>query len=63
MQHSALLARGDELLVFWSRAGDCPERILCSPIRIEGDWTSWRPGPELEVLEPAEPWEGGGPAR
>ena len=60
MRHSALLARGDELLVFWSRAGDCPERILCSPIRIEGDWTSWRADPELEVLEPAEPWEGAG---
>jgi len=60
MRHSALLRRGDVLLVFWSRVGDCPERILCSPIALEGDWTTWRAGPPLEVLEPAEPWEGAG---
>jgi hypothetical protein len=60
MRHSALLRHGDELLVFWSRVGDFPERILCSPIRLQGDWTSWRAGPALEVLEPGEPWEGAG---
>jgi hypothetical protein len=60
MRHSALLRHGDELLVFWSRVGDCPERILCSPIPLVGDWTSWRAGPALEVLEPGEPWEGAG---
>jgi hypothetical protein len=58
MRHSALLRRGDELLVFWSRVSDCPERILCSPVRLQDDWTSWRAGPALEVLEPGEPWEG-----
>jgi hypothetical protein len=60
MRHSALLVHGDELLVFWSRVGDCPERILCSPIRLTGDWTTWRAGLALEVLEPGEPWEGAG---
>lgn len=60
MRHSALLRRGNELLVFWSRVGDCPERILCSAIALEGDWTSWRAGPAMEVLEPGEPWEGAG---
>ncbi len=58
MRHSALLRRDDDLLVFWSRVGDCPERILCSRIGLRGDWTSWRAGPALEVLEPGEPWEG-----
>jgi hypothetical protein len=60
MRHSALLRRGNVLLVFWSRVGDCPERILCSPVALEGDWTNWRAGPALEVLEPGEPWEGAG---
>ena len=42
MRHSALLVRGDELLVFWSRVGDSPERILCSPVALDGDWRGWR---------------------
>ena len=58
MRHSALLQDGNQLLVFWSRIGDQPERILCSPVALDGDWTSWRAGPAFEVLEPAERWEG-----
>jgi hypothetical protein len=58
MRHSALLRRGDELLVFWSRIGDCPERILCSPVALDGDWMTWRAGPAVTVLEPETPWEG-----
>eukprot|EP01046_Picozoa_sp_COSAG06_P004632 COSAG06_NODE_196_length_20472_cov_49.724207_22_plen_71_part_00 len=30
MRHSAVLVRGGELLVFWTRVGDCPELILLS---------------------------------
>jgi hypothetical protein len=59
MRHSALLVRGDELLVFWSRAGDNPERILCTPVSLRGDWHDWRAGAVAEVLAPEEPWEGG----
>lgn len=58
MRHSALLQRDGELFVFWSRVGDCPERILCSTIPLQGDWQSWRAAPAGEVLEPREPWEG-----
>jgi hypothetical protein len=58
MRHSAVLLRGDELLVFWSRMGDCPERILCSPVALNGDWMTWSAGPAVTVLEPEEPWEG-----
>lgn len=60
MRHSALLRRGDELLVFWSRIGDCPERILCSTVALDGDWMTWRAGPTVTVLEPEESWEGAG---
>ena len=58
MRHSALLQRGGGLHVFWSRVGDCPERILCSTVALDGDWRSWRAGPASEVLEPEESWEG-----
>jgi hypothetical protein len=57
-RHTALLVRGDELLVFWSRVGDTPERILCSRVQLSGDWGSWRAGPATEVVEPEYPWEG-----
>jgi hypothetical protein len=60
MRHCALLVRGDDLLVFWSRIGDAPERILCSAIRLAGDWRSWQAGAASEVLAPEEPWEGVG---
>ncbi len=58
MRHSALLQRGGELIVFWTRVGDCPERILCSTVTLERDWRSWRASPASDVLEPEEPWEG-----
>jgi Fusaric acid resistance protein-like/Phosphotransferase enzyme family len=58
MRHSALLVRNGELLVFWSRVGDTPERILCSRIPLLGDWRTWHAGPPADVLEPEYPWEG-----
>lgn len=57
-RHTALLVRGDELLLFWSQVGDTPERILCSRVQLSGDWGSWRAGPATEVVEPEFPWEG-----
>jgi hypothetical protein len=59
-RHTALLVRGDELLVFWSRVGDTPERILCSRVPLGGDWRTWRAGPATDVLAPERPWEGAG---
>lgn len=58
MRHTALLVRGDELLVFWTRVGDRPERILCSPVALGGDWHDWRAEPAVDVLAPETPWEG-----
>ena len=58
MRHTALLVRDQTLFVFWTRVGDAPERILCSRIRIDGDWMSWRADEPVEVLRPEEPWEG-----
>lgn len=58
-RHVAVLKRDRRLHVFFSRGGDCPERILVSTIRLEGDWRTWRPSAPAEVLRPETDYEGG----
>lgn len=58
MRHAALLKRGDQLLVFWTRVGDAPESILLSCIDLSGDWMRWRDDPPVEILRPERRWEG-----
>ena len=58
MRHSALLIRGDTLIVFWTQAGDAPERIYLSTIVLKGDWSTWRESPATELLRAEHPWEG-----
>lgn len=41
MRHSAVRVEGDDLLLFFSRAGDRPERILWSRIDLRDDWLRW----------------------
>ncbi len=57
-RHTALLKRGNELFVFWTRVGDVPERIYLSRIDIGGDWSRWKAGEAVEILRPAHAWEG-----
>lgn len=57
-RHTALLKRGNELLVFWTRAGDAPERIYLSRIDISKDWAHWKASEPVEILRPEHPWEG-----
>jgi hypothetical protein len=57
-RHSAVLLNGNELLVFYSKWGDCPERIQMRSIALDGDWRSWAAGQESEVLCPGHEWEG-----
>lgn len=58
MRHSAVLVRGQQLHVFFSRAGDAPESILHSVIDMRGDWHEWRESPETLLLSPETEWEG-----
>jgi hypothetical protein len=58
MRHSAVLKRGNELLVFWTQVGEAPERILLSRIDMSGDWTGWKDNAPIEVLRPERNWEG-----
>ncbi|MEX0886185.1 MAG: hypothetical protein WD009_07070 [Phycisphaeraceae bacterium] len=57
-RHFAVQVRGDTLWVFFSRIGDCPERILLTRIALEEDWLRWCPAEPVTLLEPEQPWEG-----
>jgi hypothetical protein len=56
--HNALLLRGDTLHVFFTRAGDTPERIWHSEVKMTGDWDRLTAGAPRELLRPEKDWEG-----
>jgi hypothetical protein len=58
MRHNALLVRDNILYVFWTQAGDAPERIFVSTIDMKGDWSTWYASGPIEVLRPEHKWEG-----
>ena len=60
MRHTALKLDGDTLSVFYTNAGDCPERILLSTITLTPDWREWRASAPETVLEPEMAYEGAG---
>jgi hypothetical protein len=57
-RHAAVQLRGDRLKIFYSRWGDCPERILLSEIDLRGDWMSWQASEPVTVLAPEADYEG-----
>jgi hypothetical protein len=59
MRHTALKLDGPILSVFYTNAGDCPERILLSTIDLSPDWRSWVASAPVVVLEPERDYEGG----
>ena len=58
VRHAGLVVDGHELVVWFTRAGDAPERILRTTVDLRGDWSTWTPTEPVEVLRPVEPWEG-----
>lgn len=58
MRHSAVRRKGSVLEVFYSNAGDCPERILYSIIDLTPDWTQWQNPDPVILLEPETDYEG-----
>ncbi len=58
VRHVALKVQGDELLVFHSRIGDKPERILLSTIKLTPDWKTWTASEAITIAEPATSYEG-----
>ncbi len=58
MRHSALLLRGEDLFVFWTRVGDVPEHILVTRVNTSGDWSQWKNEGTIDLLYPEKSWEG-----
>jgi hypothetical protein len=59
VRHSAVLVKGEDLLIFFSRVGDKPERIMLSTIDLSKPSILWKTTKPIEVLRPEEDWEGG----
>ena len=58
MRHCAVRLAGDTLSVFYSNAGDCPERILVSQIDLTPGWMDWKESAPSLVVEPETDYEG-----
>jgi hypothetical protein len=58
VRHSAVLVRGDRLVIFYSRKGDAPERIVAATVDMRPDWRKWQPSEVMEVLRPKADYEG-----
>lgn len=59
MRHAAIRLKYDDTLdIFYSRGGDCPERILYCSMSLKDDWLQWRPEEPITVLEPEYDYEG-----
>ena len=59
IRHMAVVLEGSTLLVFYSKIGDAPERILLSTIQLDASEPStWDLSEPVEVLRPELPYEG-----
>ncbi len=57
-RHVALLKRGNEMDIFYSRGEDNPESILLATMDLNGDWKSWTPSEPKLILKPELDYEG-----
>ena len=58
MRHCAVHVKEHLLHVYYSNAGDSPERILHASVDLQADWLSWRASQPRVVLEPEMACEG-----
>ncbi|HUO85175.1 MAG TPA: hypothetical protein VM534_08685 [Thermoanaerobaculia bacterium] len=58
MRHAAVLLRGERLIVFYSRVGDAPERIVAATVDLHRDWKRWTASGAVDVLAPETGYEG-----
>lgn len=58
IRHMGVLRDGSTLLVFYSKIGDAPERILLSTIDLSTPPTEWDLSAPIEVLRPERSYEG-----
>lgn len=57
-RHVAVHIVDDLLLIFFTRVGDAPERILATCVDMRSDWKAWRPARPVEILRPEADYEG-----
>ena len=57
-RHTALLVGDDILYVFYSRAGDCPEHIVCATVDLRPEWRAWKASVPFSILQPQTAYEG-----
>lgn len=58
MRHCAVLLRNNQLLIFYSRKGDAPERIVVATVTLTDDWKNWKESPPIDVIQPEKEYEG-----
>ena len=58
MRHSAVLLCNNQLLIFYSRTGDAPERIVLATVTLNGDWNNWEESHPIDVIQPEKDYEG-----
>lgn len=58
VRHTAVMEKNGILLVFYSRYGDAPERILVSTVRLTANWSEWTASEPIEVIRPENDYEG-----
>lgn len=59
LRHAAVKVHRNKLLVFYSRIGDTPERIVLSKIDLTDDWSTWTATPSVDIVRPEKDYEGG----
>ncbi len=57
-RHFAVNIIGDQLLVFYSRVGDAPEKIVMATVELTDNWQDWIQSEVIEVIEPELDYEG-----
>lgn len=58
IRHLGVEVAGDQAMLYHSRIGDAPERILVSSMDLSGGWREWRAQAPREVIRPEFDWEG-----
>lgn len=58
MRHAAIFLKDEYLLIFYSRKGDAPERILMLTVRLSNDWNDWIPSEPIDIIKPETDYEG-----
>jgi len=58
VRHSAVLVKGDVLLIFFTKKEESPERIYLTTVDLSLPLLLWTASKPVEVLRPEKDWEG-----